>query len=369
MVTESSAGHLMPTNQGGNLSLYYDLTSVTARGNLDGLYGTADIFSRFFSVQWAGLLETAAALSPWGLLGPTMGGPNGALSHDAPAGAPAGALDALAARLSLSAYFAEALNFDLLLAWDPALLALEAFLVLVVAAPMGNTLVQRASLGGGAYQDFVAACKSAGLSVTEIGVGLTLAAGLLIFDIFLSLSEDDPTDTLGYGVLILVVATFALWALSVDVQAYYTLSCVGAGDLTARVVLMDALNNALCALRIFFCWVRYLFYDFQVEAVDLAFHYTDVANDLTPLTLLEGGAWWAPEPTEGGARPVWAASAPVWALVAPALDVAFTLLQLLLGLFKFAIALFLLWLLVDLFVLRPLALSETTGLLRRQSRA
>lgn len=366
MVPETSVANLMPTNQGGNLSLYYDLPSAANEDSLDSLYGTLDIFSRFFSVQWAGLLEVAQALAPGALAAPA--GALGALGADAPAAAPAGALDALAARLNLSAPVAERLNLDLLLAWDPALVALEAFLVLVVAAPLSNALVQRASQGGGAYQDFVAACKSAGLSVTEIGVGVTLAAGLLIFDIFLSLSEDDPTDTLGYGVLILVVATFALWALAVDVQAYYTLSCVGAGDLTARVVLMDALNNALCVLRIFFCWVRYLFYDFQVEAVDLAFHYTDVSNELTPLTLLEGGAWWAPEPTEGGARPMWAAAAPLWALVAPALDVAFTLLQLLLGLFKFAIALFLLWLLVDLFVLRPLALSETAGLLKRRGR-
>jgi hypothetical protein len=368
MVPETSVTHLMPTSQGGNLSLYYDLPSAANEDSLDSLYGTFDIFSRFFSVQWAGLLETATALSPQGLLGGE--GAEAAVAADllGAAGAPAGALDALAARYSLGAPFAERLNFDLLLAWDPALVALEAFLVLVVAAPLGNSLVQRTSQGGGAYQDFVAACKSSGLSVTEIGVGVTLAAGLLVFDIFLSLSEDDPADALGYGVLILVVATFALWALAVDIQAYYTLSCVGAGDLTARVVLMDALNNALCVLRIFFCWVRYLFYDFQVEAVDLAFHYTDVANELTPLTLLEGGAWWAPEPTEGGARPVWAAAAPAWALIAPALDVAFTLLQLLLGLFKFAIALFLLWLLVDLFVLRPLALSETAGLLRRRSR-
>lgn len=342
MVPESGVSHLMPTSQGGNLSLYYDLPAASNEDSLDSLYGTLDIFSRFFSVQWAGLLETAGALSPSGLLAES--GAEAALAADAGAvlGAPAAALDTLAARYNLAAPFAEHINFDLLLAWDPALLALEAFLVLVVAAPLGNALVQRTSQGGGAYQDFVAACKSSGLSVTEIGVGVTLAAGLLVFDLFLSLSEDDPTDALGYGVLILVVATFALWALAVDIQAYYTLSCVGAGDLTARVVLMDALNNALCALRIFFCWVRYLFYDFQVEAVDLAFHYTDVSNELTPLTLLEGGAWWAPEPTEGGARPMWAAAAPAWALVAPALDVALTLLQLLLGLFKFAIALFLL---------------------------
>jgi len=352
----ASALRFMPTNRGGNLSVFYDITAASNQDNFDSLYGTLDILSRAASVHWASLLESARGLAPAGLRGGATPLP------------PLGGLDLAPGRLGLGAPLAERVNLDLLVAWDPALLLLEAFLALAVAVPLGGALVQLASQGGGGYQDFVAACKGAGLSVTEIGVALTLAAGLLVFDVFLSLSEDDPADTLGYGVLILVLATFALWALAVDVQAYYTLSCVGAGDLTARVVLMDALNNGLCALRIFFCWVRYLFYDFQVEAVDLAFHYTDVANELTPLTLLEGGAWWAPEPTEGGARPVWAASAPLWALAAPALDVAFTLLQLLLGLFKFAIALFLLWLLVDLFVLRPLALAETAGLLRGRGR-
>lgn len=98
----------------------------------------------------------------------------------------------------------------------------------------------------------------------------------------------------------------------------------------------------------------------------MAFHYTDVSNDLSPLTLLEGGAWFAPEPSEGSSRPIWAATSSVWVLLIPMMDVASTVLQLLLGVFKFAIALFLLWLLVDLFVLRPLALSETTGLLKKK---
>jgi hypothetical protein len=255
---------------------------------------------------------------------------------------------------------------DLVVAYDPIMLALEAFLLFFVGAPLARSLAARATQGSGAYQDFVAACKNAGISLTEVGVAVTLAAGLLVFDIFISLSEDDPTDTLGYGVLLLVGATFALWGLAVDVQAYYTLCCVGSGDLTTRVILTDMLNNGLCALRIFFCWIRYLFYDFQVEAVDLAFHYTDVANELSPLTLLEGGAWFSPEATEGGTRPTWASTAAIWVLIVPLMDVATTLLQLLLGIFKFGIALFLLWLLVDLFVLRPLALSETAGLLKKK---
>lgn len=287
MVTDTGASHLTPTTHGSSLALYYDLPAATSAAGLDNLYGTADILTRALSAQWSGLLSDPRPALPLGAEGPFAAWSADTGSNEV---APAWALEALAARYNLASLFVEALSLDLLTSWDPALILVEAALVLMAAAPLRNALTMRTSQGGGAYQDFVCACKSAGLSVTEVGVGVTLAVGLLVFDIFLSLSEDDPTDSLGCGVLILVLATFALWAVAVDVQAYYTLSCVGSGDLTTRVILMDALNNALCALRIFFCWVRYLFYDFQVEAVDLAFHYTDVANELTPLTLLEGGA-------------------------------------------------------------------------------
>jgi hypothetical protein len=45
------------------------------------------------------------------------------------------------------------------------------------------------------------------------------------------------------------------------------------------MVLTDVVTNVLCVLRVFFCWVRYIFYDLQVEAVDFAFHYTDATNE------------------------------------------------------------------------------------------
>jgi Ca2+/Na+ antiporter len=365
MVPDSSLTHLWPTPVGGNVSLFYDLPSVTGEENLDSLWGTLEIFTRAAQAHWLFINTLAAPAAAGSSFVPSTAVE--AFLADNATTSPRNVLEGLSARLNLGGAASAGVFTDALLAFDPALLVLEAFLAFFVGAPLVSSLSKRATQGSGAYQDFVAACKNSGLSLTEIGVAVTLAAGLLLFDIFISLSEDDPTDTLGYGVLILVIATFALWGLSVDVQAYYTLCCVGSGDLTTRVVLTDMLNNFLCVLRIFFCWVRYLFYDFQVEAVDLAFHYTDVANDLSPLTLLEGGAWFAPEPSEGGARPIWAVTSTLWVIIAPMMDVATTLLQLLLGLFKFAIALFLLWLLVDLFVLRPLALSETTGLLKRKN--
>lgn len=260
-------------------------------------------------MHWLFINNLAAPVNPNSLFTPTTS--LEAFFADSSLASPRNVLEGLSARLNLGGAASTGVFTDAVLAFDPALLILEAFLAFFVGAPLVNSLSKRATQGSGAYQDFVAACKNSGLSLTEIGVAITLAAGLLLFDIFISLSEDDPTDTLGYGILLLVIATFALWGLSVDVQAYYTLCCVGSGDLTTRVILTDMLNNFLCVLRIFFCWVRYLFYDFQVEAVDLAFHYTDVANDLSPLTLLEGGAWFAPEPSEGGMRPIWAASSAV----------------------------------------------------------
>jgi threonine/homoserine/homoserine lactone efflux protein len=50
----------------------------------------------------------------------------------------------------------------------------------------------------------------------------------------------------------------------------------------------------------------------------------------------------------------------VWLLLSVVLDLTFFLVQLLLGLFKLAIALYLLWLIVDLLLMRPLAWAEST---------
>ena len=298
MAPDTSATRLWPTPVGGNVSVFYDLPSVTTEGNLDSLWGTLGLVVRAAQANWAFSGTLSAPAQAGAYLSPLT--PLAALLADLPTPSLYSAVEGHTARFQVTAPASLRVWADLLLAYDPALLLLEAFLAFFVGAPLAASLARRATQGGGAYQDFVAACKSSGLSLTEIGVALSLGAGLLLFDVFISLSEDDPTDALGYGVLLLVIATFALWALAVDTQAYYTLCCVGSGDLTTRVVLTDALNNALCALRIFFCWVRYLFYDLQVEAVDLAFHYTDVANDLSPLTLLEGGGLVCPRGLRGG---------------------------------------------------------------------
>jgi len=288
MVPDSSLTHLWPTPMGGNVSLFYDLPSISGEENLESLWGTLEILTRAAQANWLFVNTLSSPSMPAGGLLPST--PLEALIADSPLASPRNVLEGVSARLNLGGVASSSLFTDLILALDPALVLLEVFLVFFVGAPLAQSLSRRATQGSGAYQDFVAACKSSGLSLTEIGVAISLGVGLILFDVFISLSEDDPTDTLGYGVLLLVIATFALWGLSVDVQAYYTLCCVGSGDLTTRLILTDMLNNFLCVLRIFFCWVRYLFYDFQVEAVDMAFHYTDVANDMSPLTLLEGGA-------------------------------------------------------------------------------
>jgi hypothetical protein len=49
------------------------------------------------------------------------------------------------------------------------------------------------------------------------------------------------------------------------------------------------------------------------------------------------------------------------------LDLVFFILQTLIGLFKLFIAFFLLWLIIDLFILKAFALSESRGLAARRA--
>ena len=104
-------------------------------------------------------------------------------------------------------------------------------------------------------------------------------------------------------------------------------------------MISDVVNVALCLLRVVFCWVRYIFYDLQVELVDLSLHYTDEVGSLQ----------------FGG----WGLYTPLALVVATQWDITLVIIQVLLSFFKIVIASFLLWLIVDLFILRPMAWSET----------
>lgn len=130
------------------------------------------------------------------------------------------------------------------------------------------------------YDDIVTLLKYNNISLTETAVTVTLAVGLVFFDIFLSFAEEDVIDTLNYLIFLFLVLTFVFLLLAVDLQYFFMVSNAG-GDLTFRVVCFDLINNLLCALRVFFCWVRYIFYDLQVELVDMTFQYTDAVNELS----------------------------------------------------------------------------------------
>lgn len=255
-----------------------------------------------------------------------------------------------------------------MLALDPALLALEVFFVAVVclgldkwtAGATGRQLF---------YDDLVTLCKYNNLSLTEIAVAATLSVGFVFFDIFVSFAEEDVIDSLNYLILLFIILTFVFLLLAVDVQYFFMVSNAG-GDLTLRVIAFDLVNNVLCALRVFFCWVRYIFYDLQVELVDLSFHYADSVNEASLLT------WFDVNLQNAAALPghnpnslISSAGALIWALVAVFLDVALYIFQALAGLFKLVIASFLLWLIVDLFLLRGFALDESHGLSTARARA
>jgi hypothetical protein len=163
---------------------------------------------------------------------------------------------------------------------DPLLLLLELTLALFLCLSL-ERLGSLARVAQSQYDDVVTFCKQNGLSLVELAAVLTLGVGFVIFDLFVSAAEDDLTDVLGYGVFALVGLTVAFLVLATDVQLYLLVSAAGSGEATLRSVATDLVNNGLCLLRVFLCWVRYLFYDLQTELVDFTFHYSDLANEAT----------------------------------------------------------------------------------------
>lgn len=223
----------------------------------------------------------------------------------------------------------------LLASLDPLLVVGELLLV-VMLCHVSSALLP---MLGHTYSMIVGACAANGISAYEVGGILTSLVGLVLFDLFITATEEDLADMASALILCFVGWSLALVTLGLGVSFYYSLSPVSGGSVGLRVVLTDVTSVALCLLRVVFCWVRYIFYDLQVELVDLSLHYTD-----------EVGA-----PSFGG----WGLHAPLALLVGVQWDLTLVIVQVLLSVFKLAIASFLLWLIVDLFVLRPMAWSES----------
>lgn len=175
----------------------------------------------------------------------------------------------------------------LLREFDVALIGAE-LLVVAIALGLAPALRRLLRFGRVFYDDVVTFCAHNNLSLTELATFVSLAGGFIVFDLFVSVSEEDLADTLSYGLFILVIVLFAFLLLAVDLQYFYMVSSVSSGDLTTRTVVSDLVNNFLCALRIFFCWVRYVFYDLQVEFIDFTYHYTDTSNDILLTSFIEG---------------------------------------------------------------------------------
>jgi hypothetical protein len=209
----------------------------------------------------------------------------------------------------------------------------------------------------------VAFCQYNNLSFAELALVTSTAVGLLFFDFFVSYAEDDVLDASNYAVLLFVVVSVLGLGVAVDVLLPFMVSNA-IGEPSWRTLALDIINNALCALRVFTCWLRYVFYDLQVDFVDTVLFYVEAPNTLELGTLLaarEQGV--LPLPSAAVTPDFWRlAEVALLLLGALLIDAAALLVQALLAVFKLFIASFLLWLLLDLFLLRPYAEAESRGL-------
>jgi hypothetical protein len=253
---------------------------------------------------------------------------------------------------------------------DLALLGIELLFVLFAIARI-TQLPSLARLVQPFYDDITTFCKQNGLSLTELAMLTALSVGFIFFDLFVTLAEDDIVDAFNYVVFLFVLFSVLSLVFALDVLVYFMVSGLSSGDLSLRVIANDIINNALCLLRIFFCWVRYIFYDLQTEFVDFTYQYTDTANEATLLSFFStrSTAPWADGFSMVAPGSAWNTAAALFGVGCLLLiDLVLVIVQVLACTFKLAIAFFLLWLIVDLFLLRLFAHTESTGLTQARRR-
>jgi hypothetical protein len=231
---------------------------------------------------------------------------------------------------------------------------------IAIAARLGVSRLR----GQTGYDDIVTLFQHRGISAAEVLSLTTAALGLCAFDVFVTLAEDDVLEAISYVFGCVIGLAVLLLFLAIDLQYYYMVSAISGGEATARLLYTDVVNNGLCLLRVFFCWVRYLFYDLQAELVDFAFHYTETAEEQA---LESAVSFVASSAGDAGIGWAWLAALVNGGLLI-FLDAVAVLLQLLIGGFKLALALFLFWLILDLFLLRTAARAEALGLFNRARR-
>jgi len=133
------------------------------------------------------------------------------------------------------------------------LLILLEVLAIILALNLASRITYMFSNTKVFYDDIITFCQNNNISLTEVAVFLTLILGFLVFDIFISIADEDITDVFSFFMLGFVIILFFFLVLGSDVQYYYMISSISNGDLTLRVICFDVINNFLCILRIFFC--------------------------------------------------------------------------------------------------------------------
>lgn len=171
------------------------------------------------------------------------------------------------------------------------------------------------------------------LSYYEI---ISIFSSYLVISVFffvLAIEDEDISDML--FLLIFIFLIFLLYGLLFSlgfIKCYFFLNSNNSGYVFRKKVSDDIINFILSLLRIFVCWIRYIFYDLQVDFIDMLLLYTEDINFEICDSNFNLNFFYK--------------------ILTIILDLILYTLLVIMCLVKLSIASFLMWLIIDLFLLR-----------------
>lgn len=110
-----------------------------------------------------------------------------------------------------------------------------------------HTVLQRS------YADLVTWCQYRSISLAETFGLVSLFLGFIVFDTFVTLSEDDVFEGAGWIFSAIILSAVIFLLVGVDVQFVYLVCSISGAEPALRVIYNDFVNNVLCLLRVFLC--------------------------------------------------------------------------------------------------------------------
>jgi len=114
----------------------------------------------------------------------------------------------------------------------------------------------------------------------DVIISGSIFLAFIIFDMFNTIYGDPFNEIIAIYLCIVALSILFIISICQDLFNFFCLSNVANNNVSLKILIYDLIYNFVNFFRIFLSWIRFIFYDIQLEWLDFTNHYVDFENEL-----------------------------------------------------------------------------------------